>query len=259
MGIYIGSVLIPYYGLSIVLGITVAALCGWFMMKKASLNYDDFIIVAGCVGLGALIGAKILWMLVAKDKIQWNRILEMEYLSTLMSGGFVFFGGIFGGFLGLYFAYKRFGIPAGRYASAGIPCIPIAHAFGRLGCSAVGCCYGIKYNGPGAIVYHYSRIAPNNVSLFPVQKVEAAAEFGIALCLMTFLSNCGQERRENGSSVLLYLFVYSMLRFGLEYFRGDDLERGKLFGLFTSQWISVGIVMGILVLVIWKKERRKTF
>lgn len=34
MGIYIGSVLIPYYGLSIVLGITVAAFCGWFMMKK---------------------------------------------------------------------------------------------------------------------------------------------------------------------------------------------------------------------------------
>lgn len=215
--------------------------------EKASLNYDDFIIVAGCVGLGALIGAKILWMLVAKDKIQWNRILEMEYLSILMSGGF----------LGFYFAYKRFGIPAGRYASAGIPCIPIAHAFGRLGCSAVGCCYGIKYNGPCASVNHYSRIAPNNVSLFPVQKIEAASEFGIVLLLMTFLSNCGQERRENGSSVLQYLFVYSMLRFGLEYFRGDDLERGKLFELFTSQWISVGIVMGIFALVLWKKSKEK--
>lgn len=257
MGISIGNVLVPYYGLFIVLGIAAAAVCGWFMMKKVGLEYDGFIIVAGCVGIGAIIGAKILWLLVVMDDIQWNRILNIDYVSALMSGGFVFYGGILGGIFGLYFAYRGFGIPAEKYASAGIPCIPVAHAFGRLGCSAVGCCYGIEYDGPGAVIYHCSPIAPNGIPLFPVQKTEAAAEFIITIILIVFLNSCSQKNRENGCGVLMYLFLYSLTRFGLEYFRGDDMERGKLGGLFTSQWISIVIIAGISVLILWKTKRKK--
>jgi phosphatidylglycerol:prolipoprotein diacylglycerol transferase len=47
-------------------------------------------------------------------------------------------------------------------------------------------------------------------------------------------------KRFHGEVMLTFLVLYSALRFGLEFLRADD--RGGLFGLSTSQLISVVIV-----------------
>lgn len=50
--------------------------------------------------------------------------------------------------------------------------IPFIHAFGRIGCFFAGCCFGIPYNGIGAVVFPENSYALPDVSLFPVQLVE---------------------------------------------------------------------------------------
>ena len=60
MGIEIGSIMIPWYGLFIVLGIAAGAVLGYFLMRRNHMEFDDFIQLACVVGLGAMIGAKLL-------------------------------------------------------------------------------------------------------------------------------------------------------------------------------------------------------
>ena len=245
MGIQIGTVMISWYGLFIVLGITAGVLLGYILMRINHLKFDDFIQVACFVGLGAMAGAKLLYLIVSWESIDLSRITDPEYFSALMGGGFVFYGGVFGGLLGLYLCGKILHIQVAVYARAAIPVIPVTHAFGRIGCAFVGCCYGVPYDGPGAVVYTESIAAPLNVPLFPVQAVEAVGELLIAVVLCIYIVAC-YKKEEKAKSVGLYLVMYAVLRFGLEFLRYDDTERGLLWGISTSQWISIILCMAVI-------------
>ena len=240
MGIEIGSFMIPWYGLFAVLGIAAAMLLGYFLIRAAHMDYEDFIQIVCFVGLGAMIGAKLLYLIVSWKSIDFSRITELEYVNMLMGGGFVFYGGAAGGLSGLWLCGKILRLPVLEYARAAIPVIPLAHGFGRIGCAAAGCCYGIPYDGPGAVVYTEAAAAPLNMPLFPVQAVEAAGEFLIAGILCIYIVRCRQSQKTI-KSIEMYLVFYAVLRFALEFLRYDDSERGMLSGLSTSQWISIAV------------------
>ena len=243
MGITVGKALIPYYGIWIFAGVSVAFFFGWVQIKKFHADFDEFITLVGCVGIGAIIGAKLLYVFVSWNQIDFTRITDLHYLQMYMAGGFVFYGGLFGGIIGMWLCERIFHIDTLFYAGIAIPCIPIAHAFGRMGCNAVGCCYGIPYNGIGAIVYEHSAIAPNGISLFPVQKVEAIINIVIAVCLIAFVNRYEKSKKY---SLLFYLISYAIARFFLEFFRYDNVERGGWKLLSTSQWCGVLIIAAIV-------------
>lgn len=254
MGIEIGTVMIPWYGLFIVLGIAAGAVLGYFLMRIHHMEFDDFIQTACFVGLGAMIGAKLLYLLVSWRSIDFSRITDPEYLNALLGGGFVFYGGLIGGLLGLLLCGKILHIPVLDYARVSIPVIPLVHAFGRIGCAFVGCCYGVPYDGPGAVIYTESIAAPAGVPLFPVQAVEAAGNLVIAAVLCLY----GEICRRNGKKakgLQLYLVMYAVFRFVLEFVRYDDSERGILMGMSTSQWISIAICAAVVVTEILARRK----
>lgn len=244
MGIQIGNFFIPYYGMWIVLGLCVAVCLGWRLMSSFQLDLDNFILISCCTGLGSIIGAKILYLAVSWKNIDFSRLMEPTYWNQLMNGGFVFYGGLAGGLLGGICCPKIFKINIKEYINIGIPCIPVVHAFGRIGCYTVGCCYGVPYSGIGAVVYTNSVIAPNNISLFPVQIVEAALNLCIAGILLYYIY---QKKSVRKNSLLIYLTLYAIIRFILEFFRFDDGERGIIFGISTSQWISLLLICGVFL------------
>ncbi|MCC8046445.1 MAG: prolipoprotein diacylglyceryl transferase [Clostridiales bacterium] len=49
----------------------------------------------------------------------------------------------------------------------------------------------------------------------------------------------------------VYLVSYTIFRFFIEFFRGDEL-RGFLFGISTSQWISVAILVYYFARMLFK-------
>lgn len=239
---------IPAYGMLIVLGVILANITAFIYLKKVKYDTDHFLVLEAYCFLGAFVGAKLLFILVSFDKIQWSRILEPEYFNSLMQGGFVFYGGMIGGLLFALMAGKLHKIDAIDYIRHLIFLIPFIHAFGRIGCHCVGCCYGRPYSGPGAVVYSENQLAPPGISLFPVQLLEAVLLLVIAVILiMLTLKN------KFDVTVPTYFISYGIVRFILEFLRGDDL-RGSYAFLSTSQWISLLLILAGCYLL--RRKRR---
>ena len=240
IGIYFGNVLVAYYGLCIVIGILVCVVLSWKQCKKFNLSFDDFGILASTCALTGITGAKLLYLMVSYREIDFKRLTDLKYINSLMQGGFVFFGGIIGMFLGLYICHKYARIEVRPYLDKLGMCIPILHGFGRIGCAMVGCCYGIPYEGVFSIVYKQSIFAPNNIALFPIQITEAIIELLIGIVLIIYINYFSGK-----NSFWIYLQTYSVVRFFIEFLRYDFAERGVFMGLSTSQYIAI-ILLGIL-------------
>lgn len=242
------------YGAMIAIGVLAAGAVGRWLAKKFSIDFNDVILMfAYALSLG-FIGAKCAYLLLNFRRIPWR---EMGLMNVIADGGYIFYGGIPFGMGGLLLAGKIHGIELRKYLRVCGPLLPLGHAFGRVGCSLAGCCYGVSYSGPLAVTYHHSLIAPNTMPLFPVQLLEAVLLLGLAIVLLAAVL----RGVSFPGMVGLYFGGYAVMRFGLEFLRGD-LERGVAAGLSTSQWISVGVLVGLIAwqcgsIIIKRRDRMK--
>lgn len=162
--------------------------------------------------------------------------------------GSVFYGGLLGGMLtgGLYLIRKK---DRADYSDLGAVAAPLFHSFGRLGCFLTGCCYGVE--SKFGFVYHYATTPnANGISRFPVQLVEMGLNLALFFLLLSWL----RKGKHKGKLLQWYLLIYPVYRFILEFFRGDDY-RGFLFGLSTSQIISLLILLGNLIFTLCRKKK----
>lgn len=228
---------IPTYGLCLAVAILVG--CGWFIwrIKQAHGDVNDmFIICAISIGFG-LAGASLLYWCITYDiKEIFEDIISGKFI-IFKSGGLVFYGGLIGGVVGFFTGAK---ITKQRdwnmLANAAAPCLPLAHAIGRMGCFFGGCCFGIHYDGWCAV--HL----PSHGWVFPVQLLESALNLILSLLLVAYTSG----KPKGMQALWLYLILYGIERFLLEFLRGDVI-RGLAGGLSTSQWISlIMVAMGAM-------------
>lgn len=247
MYIFFGGISVPVYGLMILAGVAAGCITSFYLLRRNQLSVDDFILLAVYMVLGGFLGAKLLYLWINRTNIQWEQMLTKSYFQAVMSGGFVFYGGLAGGLAGMSAASKIHSIDVKKYIYTCIPTLPIAHGFGRIGCGLAGCCYGIPYTGPFHIIYQEAAAAPLNVSLFPVQYLEALINFLLAAILFLWVV----KKEASYISLGLYLMGYSLIRFFLEFLRYDIVERGIWRGLSTSQWISLGIFVSIIVSLLY--------
>lgn len=247
---------IPIYGALGVLGTIIGILYLWLACRIRKKSFEDSLYVFVWAGLFAMVGAKILYLLIEADTIcalivnQKERIGDI--VSDYLSGGFVFYGGLIGAIIGVSFAARYFSLNSAEEMNLCIPIMPLVHGFGRIGCHLVGCCYGIEYSGPLSRVYDHSMYAPNEVGLFPVQLAEAIFDFG----LFAILAVLEMHKKCENIRTYIYLLSYSLVRFGLEFLRGDAY-RGAFGGLSTSQWISILIIVAVMLQMIVKGKRMR--
>lgn len=241
---------IPSYGLLIIIGIVLANIIAYKLIHKKKHDINEFIIIEAYTFLGAFIGAKLLYLFVSYQEIEWHKILDCHYLNQLMRGGFVFYGGLFGGLLFALLAGKIHKLQVTDYIRSYIFLIPFIHTFGRIGCFMAGCCYGIPYKGFGAVVYPKESLAPSGVFLFPVQLIEAILLLSISITIYLL-----QAKYEWNYTIELYLIAYAIIRFILEYLRYDDV-RGTIGNMSTSQLLSL-IIIVIMAFHISRKYNRK--
>jgi phosphatidylglycerol:prolipoprotein diacylglycerol transferase len=124
------------------------------------------------------------------------------------------------------------------------PAIALGHAIGRIGCFFAGCCYGKRTNMPWGVVFKDKQsLAVLGECLHPTQIYESLGNFFIFLILLFYM----KKERKVGNIFAIYLMLYAILRFVVEYFRGDD--RGMYyFGLSISQNISIILfVVGVFI------------
>ncbi len=222
--------------------------------RKAGFVYGQDVLHIGCLAVvGAVVGAKLLHVLTVLPVIigNWDLLMRPEndgMLLDLLASGFVFYGGAIGGVAAVYGYCRRYRVPFKSVLGLMTPAIPLFHAFGRVGCFLGGCCWGIEVSW--GIRFTQSIGAPNGVPLLPVQLIEA----GCNLCLFAFTAWLSRKLVRKWLVMPVYIAGYSVLRFTLEFFRGDA-ERG-VWLLSTSQWISLALFAGTVVLYFsrWRKQ-----
>ena len=130
----------------------------------------------------------------------------------------------------------------GLYAGKEVAQIALAHACGRIGCFLAGCCYGRETDSFLGVVFPEHSMAPSGVKLLPTQLFSSAGDFLIMAILLLY----SRKTRPKGRTGALYLILYGIGRFLIEFLRADD--RGTVGSLSTSQFISIGIVAVGLIL-----------
>ena len=168
----------------------------------------------------------------------------------------MFYGGLILAVAVAFWFMRRHRLPLWQTCDVFAPGIALGHAVGRLGCLAAGCCYGKPTAVPWAVTFTNPLAAANvgtplNVPLHPTQIYESAAE---ALILLVLLATEKKGRAYPGRTFWLYMLMYAVSRFIIEFYRGD--ERGLVLGvLSTSQFISTVLVPLSLVMLLWLARR----
>ncbi len=174
----------------------------------------------------------------------------------LWQGGFVLYGGLIVGFLACYYFLRRYQEPVRLWADAVAPCILLGIAIGRIGCLAAGCCYGHEADGFWGMVFtHPGSAAPLNIPIHPTQILESFGTFILAGIHYWALR---KPPRIHGTGFISATLSYCVLRFMIEFLRGDP-ERGFLFnGLFsTSQFISLLVIAASVTALVYLHRRGK--
>jgi phosphatidylglycerol---prolipoprotein diacylglyceryl transferase len=132
------------------------------------------------------------------------------------------FGAVLGGGLTGLLACRIWRWPLGTAFDLGTPPIALGQAIGRLGCLAAGCCQGKPNGGPLAMVLP----DPSGVwcPRYPAQLLAAAGNlliFGGLLLLERRRGGLGRPVVFPGFLTLLFLGLYAIKRFALEFLRDD--------------------------------------
>lgn len=242
----IGPLHIYGYGFMIALGVFIALFVASKRAPKLNLNPDVILNITLLAVVFGLLGAKILFCIV-----EFPAFIA-DPMGTIFSGnGFVVYGGLISGILTGVIYCKRKGHNFLKYFDIVMPSIAIAQGFGRIGCFLTGCCYGQETDLPIGVVFHASEIAPNGVKLIPTQLISSVGDFLIAFILIAL----SKKIKTDGNVGILYLALYCVGRFGIEFYRADF--RGSVGPFSTSQLISVFVAVIALVAFILNQKRHK--
>ena len=243
---------IPWYGVLFAGSLLLSGLLAAVRGKQRGIGGFDAAASSCYAGIGGIAGAKLLsvatsWKIIAEYDLSFLEVLQ---------NGFVFYGGLIGGFLGLLLYCRIYHLPYADFLDVFAVRVPLGHAIGRVGCFLSGCCYGVPYDGFPSVVYTAAADpnTPLGVPLFAVQLVESACLLLLYLALELLF-----HRSKKGTCAFVYLFAYAFIRFVLEFFRGDPI-RGGAFGLSTSQIISLLLAAAglIVLLVLRRRGKRET-
>jgi phosphatidylglycerol:prolipoprotein diacylglycerol transferase len=240
----VGPVTIHGYGLMISIGVLFAFIVAFKRAKSKGLNPDALFSMGIAALIFGFIGAKLLFCIVELDsfiKDPW---------SVLSGQGFVVYGGIIFGVLAAFVYCRIKKLSFLEYLDLAIPSVAIAQGFGRIGCFLAGCCYGSQTDSFLGVIFQHSQFAPNGVKLIPTQLLSSGGDFLIALVLILY----AKKQPKNGRVGALYLVLYSVGRFIIEFFRSDD--RGAVGALSTSQFVSIiMLALGVAMFFVTKLPR----
>lgn len=213
----------------------------WLAVHRArqrGLNGDRVMDLGIWIIASALIGAKLLLLAVDFKYYSQN---PAELLAVFRSGG-VFYGGLIAAVAVAFWYMRRARLPLWATTDAFAPGIALGHVIGRLGCVMAGCCYGRPTDAGWAITFTSTLAAENvgtplGVPLHPTQLYEAGAEL---IILALLLATERKGRAYPGRTFWLYMLMYAISRFIIEFYRGDP--RGTVGMFSTSQFISLLLV-----------------
>jgi phosphatidylglycerol:prolipoprotein diacylglycerol transferase len=186
--------------------------------------------------ISGVIGGKVLFIIT-----EITYIVKDPSILKNIGNGFVVYGSVFGGAVAVYFYSRRKNWNTLKIFDMVIPTVALAQGFGRIGCFLAGCCYGRETTLPIGVNFKNSLFAPPDVIRHPTQIYSSCFDFLLALFLIWY----DRKNHKEGQTFALYVIIYSIGRFIVEFFRDDP--RGAVGVLSTSQFISIfTLIAGIV-------------
>lgn len=255
-GFQIGSFFLSSYGICAIIGIFTACPLAIHLYKKHTGDDISLIFVFLFGGVGTFVGMHILYGITNIPywgiMTQATGFVDFWKRFATIFGGSVFYGGLIGGLIAGGISIKVQKLPVDIATDCAAAAIPLFHGFARIGCFMGGCCYGVEWEH--GVTFTNSVVeSANGVPRVPIQLYEAGFEFLLFAVIFVLLTRTNKLR---GGLLALYLLMYSVGRFILEFWRGDEY-RGHIFGLSTSQFISILVFIGALVLLILRVRKMR--
>jgi phosphatidylglycerol:prolipoprotein diacylglycerol transferase len=271
--IRIGDFAIGSYGLAIVLGLFAALwLCSRLGRRcgiAPNFYYDLVFLVMVC----GFIGARLFFI-----GLNWDDFIRAPGAYILSRQGFVYLGGFFVATMAAILFIRHKKLPLLEVGDTAAPAVALSHVFGRIGCFSAGCCYGKVIpadHGAGWIeslvvrfplveqpdgsidqmfnfAYHAQvdmHLIQRGMAPLPVLPVQLFEALGNLIICFLLLWTWGC-RKYSGQVFVYYLLFYGVLRFFVEFLRGDA-DRGLFFNgaISTSQIISLlAIAVGLIMM-----------
>jgi phosphatidylglycerol---prolipoprotein diacylglyceryl transferase len=248
------------YGLAIALGFAAGVVLAAREARRVGLDPGAMLDLLFWILVSGVLGSRLAFVaLHAGDFVELCRQGDCAAPLKLWQGGLVFYGGALAATGAVALFARRQGWSFGLVADVLAPALALGHVFGRLGCFFAGCCFGKACSTlgvsfpPGSVAFdelaRTGVIGPGAAGtppLYPTQLYEAAGELAIFFLLIL----TRRRRPFAGATALTYAVAYAVLRFGLEFLRGDA-GRGFVGPLSTAQVTSlvVGGIAGALLLI----------
>ena len=235
----VGSLRFPTYGVVMVLAI-LAAICTILRLgRREGLDSSQLLDFSTWLLLVGLVGAKVLMILSDWSYYRQNPG-EIFSRSTLLAGG-AFYGGLIAAALFAVWYVRLHHLPFWKVVDVYSPAVSLGLGVGRIGCFAAGCDYGKPTNSAWGVVFtspiaHEVSGVPLGIPLYPTQPIMSLASLSIFGILLWRYS----RKSRDGEIFVLYLALYAVARFFIEFLRGDE-DRGFVFHhlLSTSQFIAI--------------------
>lgn len=226
----IGPISIKTYGFCMALGFFAAwQVLGW-LCKKSGRSSEAFSNLVVYLLIGGVLGSRTAYVIE-----HWSAEFAANPVDVVKvwQGGLMFYGGLLLDiliFLAWCIARREKMLEVADLLTA---VIPLGHAFGRIGCFFYGCCYGKTSNAAWAVAFPRGSpawheqaqaglipwSATESLPVLPTQFVEAAAL--LVLFAAVLLAYRRFHASKPGFTTGCYLAGYAVVRFALEYMRGD--------------------------------------
>lgn len=242
----LGPLAVHWYGLMYLLGFAAA---WWLALQRSKRPWSpvrrdqvEDLIVYGAFGV--IIGGRLGYVLFY-GLDQW--IGDPLWLFRLWEGGMAFHGGLIGVIVAMAIYAHRIGQPLLAVADFVAPLVPIGLGLGRLGNFIGQELWGRASDVPWAMVFPRDLEA---LARHPSQLYQFALE-GVVLFAVLFWFS--RRPRPTGSVGGLFLVLYGLFRFVVEFFREPDAHLGfDLFDWVTrGQLLSLPMIVAGIGLLLW--------
>ena len=249
---YIGDFPIRAYGLVLSLSIVLATGVAYFLAKQDGRWHTHITDMGIYCGLAGILGSR-LWDVFFFD---WDYYRDhLTEILNVWQGGMAIQGGIvLGAIVGILYT-KRHGIDPWAMADIVCPAVILGQALGRCANLLNGDAFGAPTGGDFGILYPATTLAYRTYGsqpLWPAEIWEGQLDMAIFALLLMYRTT----DHAKGQAFSLYVILYSIARFFLEYFRGDYTD--PVLGLFTSAQTTsaVAVVLGVAAWI-WFGTREK--
>ena len=244
----LGIIRVSWYGLMYIFGFLASYLLVRCQMKRKDFGVSKLEVenLYFYLILGLVIGARLGYVLFYNLKDYLADPLE---IFAIWHGGMSFHGGLIGVLIvGILFSWKN-RKSFWRIADLFIVTAPIGLGLGRIGNFINGELYGRVTQVPWGMIFPKGDSLPRH----PSQLYESALEGGVLFLILWFLKD---KKLPTGGLLAVFLSVYGVFRFFLEFFREPDPQLGFILGPFTmGQTLSALMIIGGIVLLFYLRKK----